>query len=645
MLKIKNILRIKIINLLLLFLCNVILSNAQNNVDCFTKFQLIKMQKSSLNDMREFLNNEGWSFDGAKSNQSFNYFDYYLNYNMVQWGKSRYNNNGNLLLYNLNNKPNIIIYQASSGCFQELMNAFSSNSAGATKVEENILSTSFIEAGVTIEFREYREDYSIKQYSILIYNSLALQQEIKKERDKKDALIKAAQETETKHQNIVIEADILFNSKRYEDAKLQYNLANQLQYNSDIENKIKVCNDAICDKIISNADNQFEAGNYESSIISYQQAISCTQNISLVQNKIIITKNKIKENKIKEKLLLADSYFAQNNFEFALNEYNQVLTFDDQNISALEGVNKINYIKDILYKRKTSVFSYQKTNPLDYSSFNNNLQKNLNNIIEKRKNGIINIDLTISFDTLGNNSSLFKLNSSSDIKYLDFLNNGINFNSLNSYKLGGYFISTRELINIDLKWQTERLYFKSNSRGNRTFDHSEIDNSIFTKFINSQNYKYGQYTFEVKTKTLNSNNFTDIKLVKYKTAAGPASALYSMLLPGMGTLKVTNGQKGWGRFVCFIVSSGLAIGSKLYSDQQYKNYISATDQPSIDKYYNSANNSHKVALISIAVTSSIYLYDVIWVFSKGIKNQKETKYLRKQLKQGPIEIQSQLISL
>ena len=160
------------------------------------------------------------------------------------------------------------------------MNVFSSNLTGTTKVEDNILSTTFIEGGVTIEFREYRQDNSSRQYSILVYNSIALQQEIKNERDKEEALIKAEKEAEFKYQNIVMEADRLFNLKKYEEAKIQYNFANELQYNIEILNKIDACNEAICNKIISNANNQFEAGNYATSITTYEQAIGCAQNVT-----------------------------------------------------------------------------------------------------------------------------------------------------------------------------------------------------------------------------------------------------------------------------------------------------------------------------------------------------------------------------
>ena len=73
--------------------------------------------------------------------------------------------------------------------------------------------------------------------------------------------------------------------------------------------------------------------------------------------------------------------------------------------------------------------------------------------------------------------------------------------------------------------------------------------------------------------------------------------------------------------------------------------MTATNPTNIDKLYNNANTSHKIALISGGISASIYLYDIIWVISKGAKNLKSSKPLKKQLQQGPVQIQNQPITL
>ena len=196
---------------------------------------------------------------------------------------------------------------------------------------------------------------------------------------------------------------------------------------------------------------------------------------------------------------------------------------------------------------------------------------------------------------------------------------------------------------FDVKWSTTKNIFKSNSKGIFHNNYSNQNFNSVENFINKQPIKYGKFILEIKNKEVNGKSYSNINLVKYKIV-GPEAALYSILMPGMGTLKVTYGNYGWKRLTWFLFSSGLAIGSKLYSDVQYKNYLGATSQVDIDKYYNNANVSHKIALISGSISASIYLYDIIWVISKGAKNKKDSKSLRKQLKLSPVQIQNQPIS-
>jgi hypothetical protein len=162
--------------------------------------------------------------------------------------------------------------------------------------------------------------------------------------------------------------------------------------------------------------------------------------------------------------------------------------------------------------------------------------------------------------------------------------------------------------------------------------------SAIASFITTQSFRYGEYTIEVKNKEFNGVLFSDLAITEFKTF-GPEAALFSTLIPGLGTLKATNGEKGRGRFTYFLLSSGLTIGSKLYSDIQYKNYLAATSQTDIDKYYNNANISNKIALLSGGLSASIYLYDIFGALSQGAKNLKLSKALRIRLKQGPVQIQ------
>jgi hypothetical protein len=190
------------------------------------------MQNSTLDDIRMFLNAEGWSFDDARSNQFFDYFGYNINYDMVAWEKPDYYNGGKIILYTSSGKPNIVIFQSNSNCFKVLLKSIAP-SKGKTVVESDRLITNFREGAVTYEFREYKNDYTSRQYSILIYNTNALDKELQSMRDKQLAIEKAekeaieaanraVEERKAKYQNTLVEADGYFAAGQYETARLKY---------------------------------------------------------------------------------------------------------------------------------------------------------------------------------------------------------------------------------------------------------------------------------------------------------------------------------------------------------------------------------------------------------------------------------------
>lgn len=628
--------------IVVIILC-VAKSNAQDNSGCLSKYQLFKMQSSSLDDIRMFLNNESWSFDGSKSNQSYNYFDYPINYNIVLWEKSSYYNGGNIFLYTSVGKPNIVIYQSNSSCFNSLLQSFNAK-RGKTNIDNDKLVTTFKESNITIEFREYKNDYSSRQFSILVYNSAALYQEIQILKDQAEALKKAEAEQKKKYDNALAEGDMLFASSKFEMAKLKYLTALEIENNVLVHSKIDLCDKAICEKLILKGDSLYNANQYDKALSIFIESKECSKSLLALQEKIEITERKILDGKVNTLQNKGEAYFKDKKYDMAIEQYNSILLLDKSNIIASEKIKQIQEIKNILAKRSTTVFSYKITNNGDYFQFQNNLLNDINLQINKNKEGFLKLNYLISYDTIGTNLSSVKNISTSLTGYSTYLSNISQNGILKPASEGGYFLASKENLTLDIKWSTAKASNKSNSKGIFQSEYTSQNQSTIESFINRQSFKYGKYIFEIKDKEFNGKHSSDINLVKYKTV-GPEAVLFSMLMPGMGTLKVTYGKKGWGRFTCFLLSSGLAIGSKLYSDAQYKSYLNATSQSDIDKYYTNANISHKIALISGGISASIYLYDIIWVISKGAKNLKSSKPLRKQLQQGPVQIQNQPITL
>jgi hypothetical protein len=458
-----------------------------------------------------------------------------------------------------------------------------------------------------------------------------------------EALKKVEAEQKKKYDNAIAEGDLLFSSSKFELAKLKYLIALEIENNVLVQSKIDLCDKAICEELISKGDSLYNANQFEKALSVFTEAKDCSKSLISLKEKIKITERKILDGKINSIQSKADVFFYEKKYDLALDNYNSILLLDKSYVYASEKIKQIQEIKNILAKRSTTMFSYKSTNKNDLIQFQNLLLDDMKLQINKYKEGHLNLNYLISFDTLGNNLSVVKNISTSLTGYTTNLSNITSNGILKPSSEGGYFLASQENLTFDVKWSTTKNLFKSNSKGIFQKEYTNHNLNSVESFINKQPLKYGTYIFEIKNKEVNRKSYSNINLVKYRTV-GPEAALFSMLMPGMGSLKVTYGKKGWGRFTRFLLSSVLAIGSKLYSDAQYKSYLGATSQTDIDKYYINANISHKIALISGGISATIYLYDIIWVISKGAKNLKYSRPLRNQLHRGPVQIQNQSIS-
>jgi len=155
--------KMKILLISSLFLFIAFYSRAQNNAGCLNEAQLLRMQKTSLADIRTFLDIEGWNLEKTQSLPSYQG-------NVVEWQKSIYSNGGILKIYMQSGKPNIVSYKSPGTCFLNLLNSQDSKSS-KVRVVDDILLTSIIKNGITIEFRQYTSGYSGNLNSILIYNN------------------------------------------------------------------------------------------------------------------------------------------------------------------------------------------------------------------------------------------------------------------------------------------------------------------------------------------------------------------------------------------------------------------------------------------------------------------------------------------
>jgi hypothetical protein len=186
-------------------------------------------------------------------------------------------------------------------------------------------------------------------------------------------------------------------------------------------------------------------------------------------------------------------------------------------------------------------------------------------------------------------------------------------------------------IRYDLKGFRNRLYntrlFYSNNRGNsfkgplRSIS-GDIGDS--TKIGNDK---------EVRWSFRQDNPYFDGKNIMFKIEAteipkvatgGPSNALRSMLMPGLGDVKVRNGYNyGYiaaASYACLGTGAFFYVRS-LRKQDDHLAYLGNGAQEH-DNFFNQARNARNLAIGFFAVGAGIWIGDVIGVYFRGLKNKR-----------------------
>lgn len=190
---------------------------------------------------------------------------------------------------------------------------------------------------------------------------------------------------------------------------------------------------------------------------------------------------------------------------------------------------------------------------------------------------------------------------------------------------------TTILIRYDLKGFRNRLYttrlFYSNNRGNsfkgplRSISGNIGDS---TKIGNDK---------EVRWSFRKDNPYFDGKNIMFKIEAteipkvatgGPGNALRSILMPGLGDVKVRNGYN-YG-YIAAASYACLGVGTLFYirSINKQDEHLSriGNGQEEHDNFYNQARTARGLAIGFFAAGASIWIGDVIGVYFRGLKNKR-----------------------
>lgn len=308
-------------------------------------------------------------------------------------------------------------------------------------------------------------------------------------------------------------------------------------------------------------------------------------------------------------------------------------------------ITQVNLTQQVLRDRKTKTFLYRDLKPEDYKKCTGLIQQDLMNQLKNQKSGHVRASLVVNFDTNGNGFTILKDYKSDIGRYDKFLKRTYSPECLAAPRIQNFYVSAIDSLLIDVSWSMERRKIRYTS-GALVGDWmtSDIHNFVL-KYLNSPNsniiglasFPKGRYNIDVKQTSYNGGENTTLTMSNYH-AVGRAAALNSLVLPGWGKKRVTYGEKGKGTMITFLSSTAIAVGSRLYSMNQYQKYKDETIPSKRDEFYTNANSSNKVFLIAGGLSATIYVTDVLWVLNRGKKNKKATKAFRKQLRNTPFVI-------
>lgn len=325
----------------------------------------------------------------------------------------------------------------------------------------------------------------------------------------------------------------------------------------------------------------------------------------------------------------AEQKFQNKEYDQAVLLYEDILKLDSSNASARQKINEINELLIFLNERKVKTYNFSQ---LENVNFKNNvklLQEDLVKYMNPFDNGDLILDFHYSFDTLGLNRSVYKIEGSNSNTYRPQFDNVLKQFLLPSPSKYGYFVNATTDNKYNISWESDEKLFRYTSKGITQLKGESTEDVLFQNYITKLN-SYGDYSIKCKSVKINNDTFLNAKVSFYKTKAGPANVFYSLFLPGIGSKKVTYGEKGTGRFVTFIISSALAYGMNSYSNKKYDLYMNTMGEESL-KFYDQANKANKIFLTSFGLATSIYIYDVFYVIGKGVKNKKNQKEINSKI--------------
>lgn len=335
---------------------------------------------------------------------------------------------------------------------------------------------------------------------------------------------------------------------------------------------------------------------------------------------------KIKEEKYQTLISQADSLYQKKNYSASKTTYSKALEIKPEENYPTNRIIEIDKLLAFLEERKTKIYHYKELNSSDYNSINNSITSKIQNILkEKNITGFADYKITYKIDTLGITSFSLVETGVPSPEISNLIKPLIKDIQLKPVSKNGYSVFAKSEYVVSIKMEEKTFEVKKNNVETIIFNNpNNLYKTEISQLVSSG--PIGKYTIKIQKKEINNIDFSNNSVSKYRGIGGPSNMFLSVLVPGLGVKGVTGGSKsGLSRTLWsygFIISG---VGCKLWSMSEYDKYHSATEQTSMDEYYDNANLLNKSFYVLTATGAVIWLYDIIWVANKGFKNKKEQR--------------------
>lgn len=110
-----------------------------------------------------------------------------------------------------------------------------------------------------------------------------------------------------------------------------------------------------------------------------------------------------------------------------------------------------------------------------------------------------------------------------------------------------------------------------------------------------------------------------------KIRGGPGNVVFSVLMPGMGNLFVSDKSKAGAFLLTGLVAGSVAVGLTYHAEAQklHQQYRQAKTHEDINRLYKEANKEYRSFQTWLGVAGVLWLGDIAAVTIKGIRNRKE----------------------